>query len=116
MQKNLNVRIQEGDTDVTIDLRQDPAPFPEPSIFNWNKDGQPLLADIMSRTYSNVTFLSVTRNMSGNYTVSAINFLLDNPSQQLGSDVGSFQLDVLCKQYYISEYIVRECHFMELLV
>ena len=96
-----DVRIQEGDTDVTIDLGQDPAPFPEPGIFNWSKDGQPLLDDsIVSLTFSNVTFLLVTRNISGNYTVSATNFLLDNTSQQLGSDVGSFHLDVLCKYFY----------------
>ena len=96
-----DVRIQEGDTDFTIDLGQDPAPFPEPGIFNWSKDGQPLLDDsIVSLTFSNVTFLLVTRNISGNYTVSATNFLLDNTSQQLGSDVGSFHLDVLCKYFY----------------
>ena len=98
-----NVRIQEGDTNITIDLRQDPAPFPEPSIFNWSKDGRPLSGDnnIISLTYSNVTFLLVTRNISGNYTISATNFMLDNISQQLGSDVGSFHLDVLCKYFYI---------------
>ena len=101
MHKTFDVRIQEGDTDVTIDLGQDPAPFPEPGIFNWSKDGQPLSDDniIVSLTYSNVTFLLVTRNISGNYTVSATNFLLDNTSQQLGSDVGSFNLDVLYKYY-----------------
>ena len=83
--------------DVTIDLCQDPAPFPEPSIFIWSKDGQPLSADI-PMTYSTVTFLSVTRNISGNYAVSVTNnFLLDNSSQQLGNDIGSFYLDVLCK-------------------
>jgi hypothetical protein len=98
LRKRFDVRIQEGDTEVTIDLRQDPAPFPDPSIFNWSKDGRPLSSDnIISVTYSNMTFLLVSRNISGNYTVSATNFLLDNISQQLGSDIGSFHLDVLCK-------------------
>jgi hypothetical protein len=98
LRKTFDVRIQEGDTEITIDLRQDSAPFPEPSIFNWSKDGRPLLSDnIISLTYSNVTFLVVSKNISGNYTVSATNFLLDNTSQQLGSDIGSFHLDVLCK-------------------
>ena len=86
----------EGYADITVDLLQDPAPFPEPRIFTWSKDGQLLLADI-SHTYSNMTFPSVRRNNTGNYTVSATNFLLDNSSQELGSDTGSFYLDVLCK-------------------
>ena len=104
LRKKFYVRIQEGDTEVTIDLRQDPAPFPEPSIFNWSKDGQPMPDDDnynISLTYSNVTFLLVTRNISGNYTVTTTNFLLHNTSQQLGSGVGSFHLDVLCKYFYI---------------
>ena len=102
MQEDLNVRIQEGDTNVIIDLQQDPAPFPEPSIFNWSKDGQSLSSNdnnIISIAYSMVTFLLVTRNTSGNYTVSATNFLLDNPSQELGRDIGGFYLNVLCKYY-----------------
>ena len=96
LHKNLIVRVVEGYANVTIDLLQGPAPFPESSIFNWSKDGKPLLADI-SQTYSNMTFPSVRRNNTGNYTVSATNFLLDNSSRQLGSDTGSFYLDVLCK-------------------
>ena len=100
MHENLNVKIREGNTKVTIDLQQDPAPFPEPCIFNWSKDGQLLSSDnnsIISITYSMMTFLLVTRDISGNYTVSATNFLLDNTSQQLGSDIGGFYLNVLCK-------------------
>ena len=84
--------------DVTIDLHQDPAPFPEPRIFNWSKDGQPLSDSVdISLTYSNVTFYLVTRNSTGNYTVSATNFLLDSSFQQLGSDNANFYLDVLCE-------------------
>ena len=97
--------------EVIIDLRQDPAPFPEPRIFNWSKDGQLLSDDNnynISLTYSNVTFLLVTRNISGNYTVIATNFLLGNFSQQLGSDVGSFHLDVLCKYCYIMGLIIND--------
>ena len=100
LRKMFTVQIQEGDTNIIIDLCQDPAPFPKPGIFNWSKDGQPLSDDsITSLTFSNVTFLLVTRSISGNYTVSATNFLLDNTSQQLGNDVGSFHLDVLCKYF-----------------
>ena len=94
--KDLIVKIQEGDVNIPIDLRKDPAPFPEPSIFNWSKDGQPLLADL-DTTYSILNFSSVTRNRTGNYTVLATNFLLSNSSQQLWSDTGTFYLDVLCE-------------------
>ena len=100
LRKDLIVKIQEGDANIPIDLRQDPASFPEPSIFNWSKDGQPLSADF-NVTYSTLTFPLVARNSTGNYTVSAINFLLGNLSQQLWSDTGTFYLDVLCEYQYI---------------
>ena len=96
LRKDLIVKIQEGDANIPVDLRQDPAPFPEPSTFNWSKDGQPLSADL-NVTYSTLIFSSITRNSTGNYTVSATNFLLSNSSQQLWSDTGIFYLDVLCE-------------------
>ena len=96
LRKDLIMKIQEGDANIPIDLHQDPAPFPEPNIFNWSKDGQPLSASL-SITYSTLTFSSVTRNSTGNYMVSTTNFLLSNSSQQLGSDIGTFYLDILCE-------------------
>ena len=108
------MKIQEGDANIPIDLRQDPAPFPEPRIFNWSKDGQPL-SDDLNVTYSTITFPLVTRNNAGNYMVSATNFLLSNDSsQQLGSDAGTFYLDVLCEQLYT--YATFKCMISILII
>ena len=102
LRKNLILRIQDGDTDVTVDLHQDPTPFPEPTIFTWSKDGQLLSADY-SLTNSKISFPSIVRTNTGNYTVSTTNFWLDDSTQQVGSDTGNFYLDVLC------EYILNWC-------
>ena len=95
MQDDLLVRIEEGTETITIDIYQEPAAFPEPSSFIWSKDGAPLTSLI--QTYSSVTFTTFGRNDTGNYTVSATNFLLDNLTNQVGNDTGSFLLDVICK-------------------
>ena len=89
------VKIEENSRNVPVDLREDPPPFPEPTSFNWRKDGQPLVG--LALTYSNVTFTTIERQDTGNYTVIATNFVLDDPTQQVGNDTGSFYLDVICK-------------------
>ena len=101
MQDNFSVKIQEGDLNVPIDLFQEPAAFPEPSDFEWLVGGQPLKQNGITTTYSSVIFGSVMQSDTGNYTVTATNFILDNATQPVGSDTGSFYLDVLCKWAYI---------------
>ena len=98
LQNNLLLRIQENQTNVPVDLRQDPAAFPKPMFFNWNKDGQPLRNGLIL-TYSNVTFDSIRREDAGNYSVSATNFVLPgSPGTDLvGNGTGSLYLDVICK-------------------
>lgn len=104
LRDNFLVRIQEGDLDVPIDLRQEPAAFPEPN-FEWLIGGQPLIRQNgISTTYSSITFDSIVRTDSGNYTVNATNFLLDNSNEPVGNDVGSFYLDVLCEWICIGNY------------
>ena len=44
-----------------------------------------------------MTFDTVRRTDAGNYTVTATNFALRDPGVEVGSDTGSFFLDVLCK-------------------
>ena len=97
MQDNFLVKIQEGDLNVPINLLQEPAAFPAPSNFEWLRDGQSVRQIGLTTTYSSVLFSSVLRSDAGNYTVSVTNFLLDNATQPVGSDMGSFSLDVLCK-------------------
>ncbi|MCG8620457.1 MAG: hypothetical protein MJE68_00470 [Proteobacteria bacterium] len=108
MQNNLLLRIQENQTNVPVDLRQDPTAFPEPTIFNWNKDGQPL-RNGLNLTYSNVTFDSIRREDAGNYSVYATNFVLPgSPGTDLvGNDTGSFYLDIICKLLKIWNWMLQ---------
>ena len=94
MRDNFLVRIEEGSENVPVDLGLDPAAFPEPTDFTWNVNGQPLT---LPRTYSRVNFFTIRRSNTGNYTVFTANYLLDDPTLQIGNDTGSFFLDVLCK-------------------
>ena len=118
LQDNFLLRIQENGRNVPVDLREDPPPFPEPSSFSWRKDGQSLIGPAL--TYSSVTFTTIEREDSGNYTVVARNFVVDAPSQQVGSDTGSFYLDVICEAmscinvivvyfYYVSRWTISFC-------
>ena len=93
------VRIEENSENVPVDLRQEPAAFPEPTVFNWYRDGQLQTTRADRRlTYSNVTFNTIRREDAGNYTVSATNFVIgSSDTQQVGNDTGSFNLDVICK-------------------
>lgn len=79
-----------------MDLTLDPPPFPVPTLFSWTKDGESLTTG-PTLTYSTATFDTVERQDAGDYAVNAANFVLDNPTQQIGSDTGSFTLDVICK-------------------
>ena len=90
------MRIEENSLNVPIDLRQEPAAFPEPTFFRWYKNGQHLTEADRILTYSNVTFSTVRRDDAGNYTVSATNYVIGN-IDQVGNDTGSFFLDVICK-------------------
>ena len=97
-QDNFTVKVLENSHNVTIDLHQGPDAFPESTVFNWDKDGQPLRPDLLL-TYSNVTFDTVNRADAGNYAVTAINFVLPGSpgTNQVGNDTGSFYLNVICK-------------------
>ena len=93
LQDNILVRLVEDGSAIAVNLSKDLAPFPQPS-FNWTKDGRLLSSPAL--TYSSVTFDSIRRVDAGIYNVSAINFVL-NSTDQVGSDTGSFYLDVLCE-------------------
>ena len=100
LQDNFTVKVLENTSNVTIDLLQGPDSFPEPTLFSWSKDGQPLMADLLL-THSNVTFATVRRGDTGNYTITATNFVLPGSpgTDQVGNDTGSFYLDVICKLF-----------------
>ena len=99
LQDDFLVKIEEGSRNITVELRQDPAAFPEPTLFSWSKDGQPLSATELALTYSSVTIDTVRRADAGNYTITATNFVLPGSlvANQVSNDTGSFYLDVICK-------------------
>ena len=96
LQDNVIVKIEENTNNVSIDLLQDPAPYPIPTVFIWYKDGEQLsMSDLgPGWTYSTATFNTVRRVDAGGYAVTATNF---GKRQQIGNDSGGFHLDVICK-------------------
>ena len=103
LQDNFLVRFEEDKSEnILVDLHQEPAGFPVPTLFSWSKNGQPLTTRPL--TYSSVTFDTVRRADAGNYTVIAKNFDSRDPAVEVGSDTGSFYLDVLCKLYRMTSY------------
>ena len=99
MVDNLQINIIEGTLNAKVDLSESPPAFPFPRIFQWQKNGAFVDANTSMVTfgYPSVVFENVSRSDSGNYSLMATNYLLDNPDEMLGNDSGSFFLDVLCK-------------------
>ena len=82
----------------TVILHQVPDPFPFPQQFSWTVNGSP--ANNNSRLtfgYPSVTFQPYTRGDAGIYMLTATNYRLDDTSVVVGTDTGSFTLDVHCK-------------------
>ena len=93
---NLPVVTVEGSTS-TVSLRQTPDVFPFPQQFSWTVNGSP--ANNNSRVtfgYPSVIFQRFERGDAGTYTLTATNYRLDNNSVVVGTDTGSFTLDVQC--------------------
>ena len=65
-------------------------PIP-PGDFQWLFNGQIVQnsSNIITSSYPNITFISASRNNSGNYSISV--------SNEAGSTAGFFVLDVQCK-------------------
>ena len=95
IQDNVELIVRENSGRIPVNLSIGLAAFPEPT-FQWTKDGEPLNGPTL--TYNSVTFDNVRRSDAGNYTVLATNSVLNTTTpEQVGSDTGSFSLDVLCK-------------------
>ena len=82
-----------------------------PPSYIWTRNGVVLSGPPPTLSYSTVTFPSVSRNDAGNYAVSATNFDLNNSTVPIGSDTGSFSLDVICKFDIIMVYHLRNALF-----
>jgi hypothetical protein len=95
LQDNLRLNVVENTDSVPVELSRSPAAFPEPALFNWSKDGE--VFNSPSLTYSSITFTPLRRSDTGNYMVSASNYVIDSNTEQVGNDTGSFFLNVICK-------------------
>ena len=94
---SLTVVAVEGSNN-TVSLSQTPDAFPFPQQFSWTVNGSP--ANNNSRVtfgYPSVTFQRIERGDAGTYNLTATNYRLDNTSVVVGTDTGSFTLDVQCK-------------------
>ena len=100
---NFIVRVLENSQNFPIDISQNRTAFPMETVsFSWTKDGQPVNdGPALDLTYSNVTFSSIDRQDSGNYSVFASNIV---GGREVGNDTGNFYLDVICKLCMHSYY------------
>lgn len=82
-----------------LDLSIGRDPFPYPRDFQWTRNGGVLLRNASRVTwgYPSVVIHNVSRTDRGQYSLSAINYRLDNPNEEIGRETGSFQLNVLCE-------------------
>lgn len=89
-------------TAFSLNLSTGEEPFPYPRQFQWTKDNVMLgNSSGVALGYPGLVLHDVSRADSGQYSLSAATFRLDNPSEELASATGSFQLNVLCKFHRI---------------
>lgn len=83
----------------SLDLSVSHDPFPYPREFQWTRNDGTLLRNASGVVwgYPGVTLRNVSRTDGGLYSLSAVNYRLDNPSEEIGRASGSFQLNVLCE-------------------
>lgn len=96
LRDGLTVRVDERDGLIPVDLALPPLAFPIPSLPQWTKDGSLVNSDLrVMYNYSKVLFHSLQRSDSGLYSLSATNHRSNG--SVIGSDTGSFTLEVLCE-------------------
>lgn len=98
METSLVREVVEGRR-LSIDLSTGPDPFPYPRDFHWaGEDGVPLRnVSGYAWGYPGAVLRNISRTDSGLYSLTAVNYALDNPREEIGRATGSFQLVVLCE-------------------
>ena len=101
MKKNLKYTIVENKTDLRVNLSPDTAPFPPPSFHVWKKSDA-----YVTLENTGIYFDRVTRNHTGVYSLTVVNYDVHNKTNRIGMDTGNFTLDVVCKysRYYTTIY------------
>ena len=85
-------KLIEGEKNVTIDLNSDPPAFPPPRFLSWNKT-----VTYVTLKNSAISFDTVIRNHAGVYSLTATNYHLEDNTKEVGTDMGNFTLDIVCK-------------------
>ena len=81
-------------TDVDIDLGTAASfdAYPPPQLTSLTPSNV-LNADFL---YPNVSLKAVKREQSGEYSLTATNYVVDDPNMQVGTSTGTFSLNVQC--------------------
>lgn len=92
------ISVLEGTLMHSVNLHNGHEAFPFPTTYQWMRNGERLSnSSTITLNYPVVTFHSVSRTQSGDYTLTAINHQIEDPSKEVGRGSGNFQLNVLCK-------------------
>ncbi len=108
MQNYTTLSVLNGARDISISMENaSSTAFPFPSSFSWTVNDNPAVnSSLVTFGYPSVTFHTVEPSLGGPYSLSATNFFVDNQNRVLGSGVGTFTLDVLCK-FSISRTVIK---------
>ena len=81
---------------ISIDTRFEAFPFPRD--IQWTKDGMAVNnSSMITFGYPSIRFQRISREDSGNYTLRATNYRIDDPNVEVGTALGRIKLDILCK-------------------
>ena len=92
--------IEYGEGSLNMEVGHKAVPYPQYLL--WTRDGVRVVNSTMARFgYPVVSFINVSRTDAGNYRLLATNYELENPSLEIGTSIGSFELNVKCKSSQI---------------
>ena len=84
--------IENTDVDIDLGTAASSNAYPPPQLTSLTPSNV-LDADFL---YPIVSLKTVKREQSGEYSLTATNYLVDNPSVQVGDSTGTFSLNVQC--------------------
>ena len=99
MQNYTTLSVLNSARDVSVSMEKaSNTASPFPSSFSWTVNDNPMMnSSRVTFGYPSVTFRTIEPSLSGYYSLSATNYFVNDTSLVLGSGIGTFKLDVLCK-------------------